>query len=271
MINEGCIRHVTYTADVNGFVPVVHYEGNCNSDNNGDSSKKTGAVVTDFTVPVTGMKKESHESAHHPHPQQSHIHKVPMAKLESPSKLRKGSSKTDRTPLKAHTVTLNTSNTQSPHSLTSVTPLNTAKTFFHFPHTDYDYYDYDNGDYDYRGNGDYDYRRNGRPTIIIFSDRMQSYLNFSEKIILSSSTIPVAATATSSVTSQSVHSVTESHGHTATITGPEHHHSIVTSNRDELPHKEYAHVQTTFTMPDSHHYEEAKPDSHTSKLPHKIY
>ena len=216
----GCIRHVHYTAGVNGFVPQVHYEGNCNPENYGIPSEKNGPIVTDYMAPVLDTKKESFEPYEAPpegDPIHPHSHTIPPASSKRLSKLQKASSKIDRKNSKARKLLQEAQKDQSSHSHAQEPHSKTPKTFSHWTHTDYDY-DY----YDY---GDYQYDERVQPTVvIIISDPVESNSsgskppnNFPQNLN------PAAATITSSLFSQLLQKGAESHSYSAPVSVTEHH------------------------------------------------
>lgn len=242
-------------------MPQVHYEGNCNPENYGIPSEKNGPIVTDYMAPVLDTKKESFEpyeappkgdsSRPHSHTVPPASFKLPLTSYESPSDSKKTSTEHHATSSLTEIGVVGSTHTHETHSevITGFSPTS---------HTNYEYA-----------------AHAGPSVVLALSNPSQMDMSHPKPTgtdYIAQNPNPAAVAAiTSSVSSQSLQNGAESHSHSNPVFMTEQHQSTGVPSRNDSPIKDYAHVHTTFTVPDSHRHEEAKTESHTSKLPLKKY
>lgn len=243
-------------AGVDGFIPEIHYEGNCNLNNFAVSSENMGPTDTYYIAPVTAIKtesRESHKTSSKTPPSKLKTRKFPSAIFRRPLKSYQAFSNINKAPQKAHKVRLNAHTGQLPDSHAPESPSGTSKTFSHFSQTDYDYDDYDYEDYDYDG---YEYDGHARPPFVIVINS-RSKLNSSHLTPSGTNNFSQGGILTAAVASESV------------VDGVEPRNGQLHSVVSNVSASNYAHVHSTFTVPHSHHYQKTKIDSGASKTPHK--
>lgn len=200
-------------------------------------------------APVTAIKTESHQS--HAVPSHSHTYKLPLATFKLPSESYESASNTKKPHLEDHKAHSNAQISESSGSHAHETHSEITTGFSPSIHNDYEYP-----------------AHSGPSVVLALSGSFKPDSSHSKPPGADRSppaSISAEVTTTSSEVSGLVHNAAETHDHWPAVSGTENHPSV----EKDVPLKDYAHVHSTFTVPDLNHHEVTNTNSHASKLPHK--